>query len=111
MTTDEPTLFDPEYRNGRHRSPDWVTSIAGANSVAYRAGSQKARLLAEYKRALPLGLTDDEAAEACDLSRTCFWKRCSELRQDGAIVVTSTRKSSINGELRIECTYNTERGA
>lgn len=106
------TLFDPDYRNGRHRSPDWVTSIAGAESVAYRAGSQKAKLLQAYKDAYPNGLTDDEACVAADLPLTsCYWKRCGELRQDQAILVGPIRQSRQGGEQRIECYYNTERGA
>lgn len=110
MESEDQTLFDPDWRNGRHRNPDWVTSVAGAASVAYRAGSQKALLLAAYKDAYPKALTDDEAAEACGLSRTCYWKRCGELRQDRAIVVAQTRQSTVNGEQRIACAYNTERG-
>ena len=107
MTND--TLFD--QRPGRHRRDDWVTSITGASSVAYRAGSQKAKLLAAYEAAYPAGLTDDEAAEAAGLDvRSCYWKRCGELRQDSAIVVGSARKSRQSGEQRIECYYNTERG-
>ena len=105
------TLFDPEFRNGRHRHPDWVSSIKGAQSVAYRAGSQKARLLEAYKAAYPAGLTDDEACVAASLPLTsCYWKRCGELREDSAIVVGPARQSRHSGEIRIECYYNTERG-
>ena len=103
----EPTLFDP--RPGRHRHDDWVTSIAGANSVAYRSGSQKAKLLAAYEAAYPNGLTDDEACVTAGLPLTsCYWKRCGELRQDAAIVIGPTRQSRQSGEKRIECYYNTE---
>lgn len=103
----EPTLFDP--RPGRTRRDDWVTSIAGAESVAYRAGSQKARLLAAYEEYYPMPLTDDEAARHAGLPITsCYWKRCGELRQDGAIVVVTTAKSDVSGEQRIACTYNPE---
>lgn len=76
-------LFDD--RPGRHRRADHSTSIAGAMSVAYRAGSQKSALLATYGR-FTGGLTDEEAAREAGLSmRSCWWKRCSELRQDGMI--------------------------
>ena len=103
----EPTLFDP--RPGRHRHDDWVTSIVGANSVAYRSGSQKAKLLAAYEAAYPNGLTDDEACVTAGLPLTsCYWKRCGELRQDAAIVVGPARQSRQSGEQRIECFYNTE---
>lgn len=111
MQSENLTMFDPEYRNGRHRTPDWTTSVAGAKSVAYRAGSQKALLLAAYKNAYPGGLTDDEACIAAGLPLTsCYWKRCGELREDSAIVIGPARKSRSSGEIRIECTYNTERG-
>ena len=100
------TLFDPDYRSGRHRYPDWSTSIAGAKSVSYRSGSQKEKLLSAYKNAHPSGLTDDEAAVAAGLPLTsCYWKRCGELREDGAIEVGQVRKSRHNGEFRIECFY------
>lgn len=103
----EPMLFD--QRPGRARRDDWVTSIAGAQSVAYRAGSQKARLLAAYEAHYPKGMTDDEAAVAARIPLTsCYWKRCGELRQDGAIVVGTERISAHSGERRIECTYNPE---
>lgn len=107
----QPTMFDPDFRNGRTRNPDWTSSIMGAQSVAYRAGSQKARLLDAYQQAYPLGLTDDEAAVAAGLPLTsCYWKRCGELRQDNMILPGRERKSRHSGETRIECTYNTERG-
>lgn len=100
-------LFD--QRPGRSRKDDWVTSIAGAESVAYRAGSQKARLLAAYEAAYPKSLTDDEACVAAGMPLTsCYWKRCGELRQDSAIVVADERISAVGGERRIACTYNPE---
>jgi len=81
-----PTMFDPVYRTGRHRVDDWETSIEGANSVAYRAGSQKDLLLKAFKAAYPAGLTDEEAAIASGISLTSeYSKRCGELRQDGFI--------------------------
>lgn len=86
MQYETATMFDPDYRNGRHRHPDWTTSVKGAESVAYRAGSQKALLLAAYKDAYPAGLTDEEAAIAAGLPmRSCWWRRCSELREDGIV--------------------------
>jgi len=99
-------LFEPDYRSGRHRYPDWSTSIIGAERIAYRSGSQKDKLLKAYKDAHPAGLTDDEAAVAAGLPLTsCYWKRCGELREDGSIEVGEPRKSRHNGELRIECFY------
>lgn len=105
VTYEEPTLFDP--RPGRHRTDDWQTSKAGATSIAYRSGSQKAKLLAAYKDAYPNGLTDDEACIKAGFPLTiCYWKRCGELRQDEAIVVGPARPSRISGETRIACIWN-----
>lgn len=88
MQSEQGTMFDPEYRNGRHRNPDWVTSIAGAGSVQYRAGTQKAKLLSAFRKAHPEALTDEEAALTAGISLSSeYSKRCGELRQDGAIVV------------------------
>jgi hypothetical protein len=71
------------------RSSDPVTSKAAARGVAYRAGSQKARLLAAYA-AHPEGLTDEEAAGLAGLLHTGFWKRCADLRNDGVIAPVVT---------------------
>jgi hypothetical protein len=109
---DELTMFEPDYRSGRHRYPDWTTSIIGAERVAYRAGSQKEKQLNAYQEAYPAGLTDDEAAVAAGLPLTsCYWKRCGELREDGAIDVGAPRQSRNNGELRIECFYREDNNA
>lgn len=111
MVLDQPSLFDPEFRQGRHRIPDKATSVAGAVSVAYRAGSQKQRLLDAFKAAYPASLTDDEACVAAGLPLTsCYWKRCSELRQDRAIIVGPERVSRHTGERRITNTYNKDQG-
>lgn len=82
--------YDP--RKGRHRIDDPETSVEGAASVAYRAGTHKAKLL-EVFAAYPNGLTDEEAAEKAGLLRAGYWKRCGELREDGFI--------SPNGQTRV----------
>ena len=98
-----------DQRLGRYRRDDWVTSVAGAESVSYRSGTQKHRLLQAYEAAYPTPLTDDEACVAASLPLTsCYWKRCGELREDSAIVVVGAHKSSVNGEYRLACTSNTE---
>lgn len=87
---------------GRYRSDDHNTSIAGAESVAFRAGSQKAKLLAAFADAGPRGMTDDEAAIATGLDRSCFWKRCGELRAAGLLVDTGmSRPGPLFGEQRM----------
>lgn len=70
----------------RTRATDPATSAAGARDVAFRAGSQKAKLL----RAFAEGeYTDEQAATKAGLSlRSCFWKRCGELRDAGLIEFT-----------------------
>lgn len=101
-----PSLFDPpvlDLAPGRVRTDDYPTSRAGAASVAYRAGSQKARLLAAY-RAAPGGLTDDEAARAAGIpEHACYWKRCGELRDAGLIVATGATRPGQVGVPRIVC--------
>jgi hypothetical protein len=102
----QPSLFEPEFRKGRHRKNDRDTSIEGAESVAYRAGSQKARLLEVYVTAYPKALTDEEAAQLAGLPMTsCYWKRCGELRQDGKITELSVTRKGSAGVERILCVY------
>ena len=92
-----------DQRPGRSRRGDRATSIAGARAVAYRAGSQKALLLSAYAIAGARGLTDEEAAAAAGLSiRSCYWKRCGELRQDGYIAEAGKRPGEA-GVDRIVC--------
>lgn len=94
----------PDERPGRARTSDPVTAHIGGESVALRSGSQKATLLAAYYAAGGHGLTDDEAARQTGLDRGCFWKRCSELRQDGYIYhLGITRRGPLHGEARIVC--------
>jgi hypothetical protein len=84
---DQPQLAFDEHP-GRHRQPDWGTSIAAGRAVAYRAGTQKAVLLDAFRSTWPLGLTDEEAAVSAGLSLSSeYSKRCGELRQDGYIAV------------------------
>lgn len=99
-TTESPVDLSP----GRVRRDDYATSKEGARSIAYRAGSQKARLLTAYRGAGDLGLTDDEAAARAGLSATtCYWKRCGELRADGAIAATGATRMGAAGVERIVC--------
>lgn len=54
-----------------------------------RAPNQKVRLLVAYRDAADRGvdgLNDEEAAELAELgARSCWWKRCGELRDDHLI--------------------------
>ncbi len=67
------------------RLSDPITSHMAAYDVQERALTQKDRLLAAFA-AHPEGLTDEEAATIAGLPiRSCWWKRCSELREAGLI--------------------------
>ena len=117
MQSEDLTMFDPDYRRGRHRSPDWTTSVAGAESVAYRAGSQKAKLLQVFRDSYPQSLTDEEAAVKAGISLSSeYSKRCGELRQDHAIVVVYIRpgepltRPGQSGVQRIVSAWNPSEG-
>lgn len=77
-------LAPTEYSGYGARSSDPLTSHLAAEEVKVRAGSHRARLLSVYREGLPL--SDAEAASLADMpERSCWWKRCSELRQGGYI--------------------------
>lgn len=92
------------------RSSDPDTSHMGVDDIKLRAGSHRARILLAYKDGR--ALTDDQAAlDVADMpENSCWWKRCSELRQGlyieptGKIVVSRRSDSS-----RMTCVI-TERG-
>lgn len=75
---------------GRVRRNDYATSRAGAEAIKLRAGSQKALLLIAFADG---ELTDEEAAINAGLSlRSCFWKRCGELRDANLIEFTGAQR-------------------
>jgi hypothetical protein len=53
----------------------------------FRVGSQLHRLLVAYGIHSSIGLTDEEAAGRAGLLKSCYWKRCGELRDDKLIKV------------------------
>jgi hypothetical protein len=82
------------------------TSAAAARIVAYRTGTQKALILAEYGKAGVSGLTDEEVAGRLGwVEVNKARKRCSDLRDEGMIVwvdegvVTRTGKSGIANDV------------
>lgn len=84
------------------RRTDPATSDAAADSVRNRLrwGSQRQRLLAVFCD--HPDLTDEEAGRATGLyaARSCYWKRCGELRDLGLIADTgATRPSSCGHEI------------
>jgi len=101
------TMFDKylqpvDHARGRTRRDDYATSKAGARSVAFRAGSQKARLLVAFADAGASGLSDDEAARRAGLAPTsCYWKRCGELRALGLIRFTGDERQGSAGVDRL----------
>lgn len=97
MNPDDVSLFD-DVPGARNTDP--ATSHAAAENVAFRSGSHRARLLDVYgDRDNWDGLTDEEAAIRAGLSpRSCWWKRCSELRALGMIAPTGETRESSAGE-------------
>jgi hypothetical protein len=79
------------------RANDPETSTKAAQSLGVRAGSQRAKLLAQY---VENSMTDEEAGHASGLAllpKCCYWKRCSELRQAGYIATTGVSRPSSAG--------------
>ncbi len=83
--------------NLNHRVNDHDTSVAGAHDVATRSPNQKVQLLRQFRRAGDLGLTDEEAADQAGLLRSCYWKRCGELRRLELIAYTETKRKGTAG--------------
>ena len=72
------------------RANDPETSRDSAVKVARRTTGQKWQLLLAY-HANPDGLTDDEAGALTGLAskpKCCYWKRCSELEDEGYLMRT-----------------------
>ena len=76
----QPTLFDALPPAARASDPH--TSHLAASHARVRRQTQLGRLLAAYAHDNATdGLTDEMAAMNAGLSmRSCWWKRCSELR-------------------------------
>jgi hypothetical protein len=95
------------------RPQGYDTERQGADDVAPRRMNQRDRLLKHYLSAT-IGLTDDEAAQEEGLMHTCYWKRCSELRELGYITTLKVAGHVITreghaGSQRIVC-FITEKG-
>lgn len=86
------SLFDAiDPRKGARRS-DPATSHEGASAVRWRAGNHKVLLLDAYRHS-GMPLSDREAWQHSALRNkvaSCWWKRCSELRDLGMIEVVGT---------------------
>lgn len=87
---------------GRARANDHATSRAAGEALASLTPAH-AQLLAAYMAA-PLGLTDEEAAVAAGVDpRSCWWKRCGELRKAGLVAPTGATRPGSSGRQRIVC--------
>lgn len=86
------------------RALDPDTSVDGAKDVKLRRGSQCAVLLEEYFTHRQ-GLTDEEAGIKSGLAskRSCYWKRCSDLRRMGYIIDTGVRREQSTGSKGMVC--------
>lgn len=115
--TADVTLMDPRLRGALDdlldadptetdapavRRSDPATSRAGAASSAMRSGSQRHRLLITYGSGV--SQTADEARRRAGLARTsCYWKRCSELREAGLIADTGRTRPGDAGDEQMVC--------
>lgn len=74
------------------RTTDPATSKAGARDVAFRAGSQCARLLRAFAEADARGtaLTRYEAGHVTGLAErgACYWHRVGDLQRKGLVMET-----------------------
>ena len=88
------------------RSPDHPTSLQGAKQVKTRRINQTVRLLVAYSS--HTDLTAEEASIACNLEKSCYWKRVGELVAAGYITETGhARKASTGSDQRVcRITYN-----
>lgn len=76
-------LFADYFAHRGARNTDPETSKVAAKSVSMRSDSQRARLLRTYSAEPQI---DEQAAQAAGVNmRSCWWKRCSELRELGFI--------------------------
>ena len=82
------------------RSPDHPTSRRAAEQVKPRRINQTVRLLVAYSS--HTDLTAEEASIACNLEKSCYWKRVGELLASGYITETGhARKASTGSDQRV----------
>lgn len=82
------------------RSPDHPTSRRAAEQVKPRRINQTIRLLVAYSS--HVDLTAEEASIACNLEKSCYWKRVGELLAAGYITETGhARKASTGSDQRV----------
>jgi hypothetical protein len=66
----------------------YLTGTAAVRELARHAPNQRVKLLIQYaadKGSNGEGLIDEEAGAAAALLHTCYWRRCTDLRDEGLI--------------------------
>lgn len=91
--------FD-EFEHTRRRNGDHDSSADAAKGITPKAPNLRTRFLKAFQAAGERGLTDEEAAITLDLTDTCFWKRCNELRQAELIEFTDERRMGTKNQPR-----------
>ena len=88
------------------RTNDHPTARRAADQVKPRRINQTLRLLIAYRS--HTDLTAEEASIACNLEKSCYWKRVGELLASGFITETGyARKASTGSDQRVcRITYN-----
>lgn len=96
---DRPQMTGPPVA----RRDDPATSHKAGAEVQVRSGSHRERLLKVYAAA-GVPLTDAAAARLAEMpDRSCWWKRCSELREGGYIEVVGQMLDPETGALASTC--------
>lgn len=108
---DRPTLFDAAAdeiaavssvtgtRPPRSHRGDPATSDMAARDNLPRAGTQRARVIAELARHLIYGCTDYELSQALGILRTAAGTRRKELAEGGLVEATGERRETDTGSL------------
>jgi len=90
-------LFDQPLSAELARNTDPRTSRDAARDALPEMGSHRRRLLIWFAAAGDAGLTADEAAERADLLHVGYWKRVSDLKNNGFIRPTGKKRKGRKG--------------
>ncbi len=98
----------------RPTDPPTSQQAARSRKNRLRWGSQRHVLLYQFQLAGASGLTDEQAGKEAGLyeKRSCFWKRCGELRELGWIADNgTTRKSECGHDVMVSAITPSGRAA
>lgn len=99
-----------EDRTGATRRDDYASSKDGAAAVAGSASTHlRLLLLAECGQAAEQGHTDYSAGTAAGLLDSCYWRRMTDLRQEGLIAHDGRRRPG-KTNVRVQVSVITRRG-